>query len=151
MPEPTANRPAPAGVPVVIPPPGPVRIAALLAGLEGVGLLVLAVVTFVSGLSHDARLTQLIAQAAYFVVLGAAVILVAAGLLRGRRWARSPAIVVQVVVIAVGMWMAFPSDQLGRGLALIGLGALTFGLLCSPRANHWIKQFPTPFGLGREG
>lgn len=147
MPEPTAR----AAAPIVIPPPGSVRVAALLTALEGLGLLVLAAVTFVSGLDHDARMAQLVAQLAYFVVLAVALMLVAAGLLRGRRWARSPALVAQVVVIAVGMWMAFPSDQLGRGLALIGLGALTLGLLCSPRANHWIKRFPTPFGLGRQG
>lgn len=133
----------------MIPPPGTVRVAAILVALQGLGLLVLAGMTLSSGLAHDAAVPQLAAQTAYFVVLGAAVILVASGLLRGRRWGRSPAIVVQVVVIAVGMWLAFPSGQLGRGLALIAMGAAALGLLFSPHANHWIRQFPTPFGLGQ--
>ena len=39
--------------------------------------------------------------------------------------------------------------RLSQGLALIGVGALALGLLVSPRANHWIKQFPAPFGIGQ--
>ena len=49
-------------------------------------------------------------------------------------------------MIAVGMWMAFPSERLPQGIALIGAGALTFVLLVTARANHWIRQFPQPFG-----
>lgn len=136
-------------VPVAIPPPGTVRVAAILVALQGAGLVLLAAMTLLSGLDHGANGAQLGAQVGYFVILGVALGLVAAGLLRGRRWARSPALVAQVVVIAVGMWMAFPSARLSQGLALIGVGALALGLLVSPRANHWIKQFPAPFGIGQ--
>lgn len=127
------------------------RVAAILIGIEGIGLIVYAVAMLLSGISHEAAIGQLLAQTGYFVILSVALCLVAGGLLVGRRWPRSPGIVVQVVVIAVGMWMAFPSAQLARGVALIGFGALVLGLLISPRANHWIKQFPTPFGLGGDG
>lgn len=133
--------------PVSIPPPATVRTAAVLVALQGLGLIVLAGMTLSAGLSHGAAGVQLAAQTGYFVILGAALVLVASGLARGRRWGRSPALVVEVIVIAIGMWMAFPSGRLPQGLALIGLGALTFGLLVTPRANHWIKQFPTPFGI----
>jgi hypothetical protein len=132
--------------PVTIPPPGAVRVAGVLVALQGVGLLALAGVTVASGLSHGARTVRLAAQGLYFVVLGALLGLVASGLLRGRRWGRSPALVAEIVVIAIGMWMAFPSQRLGWGLALIGFGAVTFGLLVTPAANAWIKQFPRPFG-----
>lgn len=116
---------------------------------QGLGLVLLAGLTLVSGLGNHASGAQLGAQVAYFVILGGALVFVASGLMRGRRWARTPALVAQVVVIAVGMWMAFPSSRLEQGLALIGVAALTFGLLVSPRANHWIKQFPAPFGMGQ--
>lgn len=132
--------------PVTIPPPVSVRVAGGLVGLQGVGLLVLAGLTVASGLSNGARTVQLAAQGLYFVVLGALLGLVASGLLRGRRWGRSPALVAEIVVIAIGMWMAFPSDRLAWGLALIGYGAVTFGLLVTPAANSWIKRFPRPFG-----
>lgn len=133
---------------VTIPPPTTVRIAGVLVVLQGIGLVVLAGVTVASGIAHHARAAQLGAQGGYFVVLGILLGLVAAGLWRGRRWSRTPALVAQVVVIAVGMWMAFPSGQLRWGVGLIVAGAVTFGLLVSPGANHWIRQFPRPFGPG---
>lgn len=136
--------------PVIIPPPPTVRVAALLVVAQALGLVVLAIVNWRAGVGHNADRTQLGAQAAYFVVLAAALALVASGLLRGRRWARTPAVVVQIVLIAIGMWMAFPSEQLRPGLALIGLGAVTLALLLGPQANHWIRQFPTPFGIGQQ-
>ncbi|MEO7126846.1 MAG: hypothetical protein ABI382_03315 [Nakamurella sp.] len=146
---PSASSPAqPSGpAPAVIPPPGTVRVAAILVALQGLGLVMLAGLTLVSGLDNHASGAQLGAQVGYFAILGAALVFVASGLLRGRRWGRTPALVAQVVAIAVGMWMAFPSARLAQGLALIGFAALTFGLLVSPRANHWIKLFPAPFGL----
>ncbi len=136
--------------PVSIPPPNTVRVAAALVALQGIGLLVLAGLNGASGARHGARTEQLVAQVAYFVILGAALLLVASGLLRGRRWSRTPAIVVQVVVIAIGMWMAFPSGQLRWGLVVIVVGAACLALLVTPAANHWIRQFPRPFGLDRD-
>lgn len=131
---------------MIIPPPATVRIAAVLVGLQGVGLVALAGVTVSSGIANHARAVQLGAQGLYFVVLGGLLGLVASGLLRGRRWARTPALVAQVVVIAVGMWMAFPSARLGWGIGLIVAGVVTFALLVTPAANRWIRQFPRPFG-----
>jgi len=135
---------------VSIPPPVSVRVAALLVGLQGLGLLVLAGVTVASGVRHHARGTQLAAQGAYFVVLGLLLVLVASGLLRGRRWARSPALVAEAVVIAIGMWLAFPSDRPAWGIGLIIVGGVTFALLVTPAANHWIRRFPRPFGLDQD-
>lgn len=136
--------------PLSIPPPGTVRIAALIVAVQAIGLVVLAAVNLRGGLDHGAEIVQLASQVAYFLILAAGLAFIATGLLRGRRWPRSPAIVVQLVVIAVGMWMAFPSDQLRPGLALIALGGGALALLVTPQANFWIKQFPTPFGLGQD-
>lgn len=124
------------------------RIAAVLVALQGAGLVVLAGMTLFSGIAHGANTAQLGAQVAYFVILGGLLVLVCAGLLRGRRWARTPALVAEVVVFAVGMWMAFPSARLAPGLAIMALGAANFVMLVTPSANHWIRQFPTPFGIG---
>lgn len=131
-----------------IPPPGSVRVAAVLLAAQGIGLVVLAAMTLSSGISHGAKGAQLAAEVGYFVIVGGLLALVAAGLLRGRRWARTPALVAQIVVFAVGMWMAFPSARLAPGLATMGLGAAVFLLLITPRANHWIRLFPAPFGIG---
>lgn len=133
--------------PVSIPPPGTVRLAAVVVLLEAAALLLQGVLSLVSGIDHGADAAQLGAQVGYFVILGALLAAVAVGLLRGRRWARSPAIVAQVVALAIGMWMAFPSEQLRWGLIVIALAGGALAMLFSPTANHWIKQFPTPLGL----
>jgi hypothetical protein len=127
-----------------------VRVAGLLVALEGLGVLAWAGLSVASGIAHHARGVQLAAQCAYFVVLALLLALVASGLLRGRRWARSPALVAEAVVIAIGMWLAFPSGRLAWGIGLIVLGAVTLALLVTPAANAWIKQFPRPFGLDQD-
>jgi hypothetical protein len=118
----------------------------VLLGVEAAGIAILAGVTLVSGLRNGARTAQLIGQFLYFVVLAFLVGLVAFGLLRGRRWSRTPAIVVQLVVVAIGVWMAVPSGRVVWGLGLIAIGLVAGGLLVTPSANAWITRFPPLFG-----
>jgi hypothetical protein len=132
--------------PVIIPPPTPVRVSGLLAVLQGVGVLVLAVLILVSGLRNSAAIGQLLAQFAYYVVLAAAVAFCGSALLRGRRWGRTPVIVLQIVLGAVGYWLAVPSGHPVQGFALILLAIVTGGLLLTGPANDWIKRFPPMFG-----
>ena len=120
----------------------------MLTGLQGLGIFALGVVTTVSGFRHGGAAAQVAAQGAYFIVLALLIAAVAAALWRGRRWGRTPAIVVQVVVIAVGVWMIAPSGRIGWGTALLVVGLVIGGLLVSPAANRWIRKFPLPFGSG---
>ena len=122
------------------------RASGVLLGVEAAGIAILAGVTLVSGLRNGARTAQLIGQFLYFVVLAFLVGLVAFGLLRGRRWSRTPAIVVQLVVVAIGVWMAVPSGRVVWGLGLIAIGLVAGGLLLTPSANAWITRFPPLFG-----
>jgi hypothetical protein len=132
--------------PVIIPPPTPVRVSGLLSVLQGVGVLVLAVLILFSGLRNSASIGQLLAQFAYYVVLAAAVAFCGSALLRGRRWGRTPVIVLQIVLGAVGYWLAVPSGHPVQGFGLIALAIVTGGLLLTPQANDWIKRFPSLFG-----
>ena len=52
--------------------------------------------------------------------MGAGLVLVSRGLLRGRRWARSPAVTWQALLVAVG-WYVISS---GHVLAGVGVGAV---------------------------
>ena len=126
------------------------RVAGLLVALEGVGVLVWAGLSVASGIAHQARGGQLAAQCGYFVVLALLLGLVASGLMRGRRWGRSPALVAQVVVIAIGVWLAVPSGRWAWAVVLVLVGAGTLALLVTPPANAWIRQFPRPFGLDQD-
>jgi hypothetical protein len=128
------------------PSPVPVKVSGGLVGLEAIGLLALAAVTVVSGLRHDARIAQLIGQGLYFVVLALLLGVVASGLIRGKRWSRTPAIVAQLVVVAIGVWMAVPSGRIAWGIGLIAIGLIAGGLLVTPVANAWIRRFPPLFG-----
>ena len=131
--------------PISIPPPRPVFLAAVLVLVEAVGLLALAVATLVSGLTEDIAIGRTLAQFAYYVVLAALLVLCAGAVLRGRRWGRTPCLVVQVVLVAIGVWLVAPSAQFGWGIGLILLGGITGYLLVSRPANEWINRFPLPF------
>ncbi len=131
--------------PISIPPPRPVVLAAVLVLVEAGGLLVLAVATLVSGLNEDIAIGRTLAQFAYYVVLSALLVVCATAVLRGRRWGRTPCLVVQVVLVLIGVWMVAPSGQFGWGIGLILLGGVTGYLLLSKPANAWINRFPLPF------
>ena len=131
--------------PLSIPPPRPVRVAAVLVLLEALGLLVLAGTNVVSGLSEAVSVGRTLAQAAYYLVLAASLACCAAGLLRGRRWARTPSLVAQLVVFAIGVWLIAPSGQLVWGPLLVLLGGAGAALLLSRPANAWVSRFPLPF------
>jgi hypothetical protein len=131
--------------PVSIPPPRPVVLAAYLVLLEAAGLVVLSGVNLVSGLSEGLSTARTLAQVAYYLVLAAALAFCAGGLLRGRRWARTPSLVAQVVVFAIGVWLIAPSGQYLWGPVLVLAGAAGAGMLLSRPANAWISRFPLPF------
>jgi hypothetical protein len=139
------SQPVPSG-PTVIPPPRPVAAAGALVCAQALGVVVLAAVIVVSGFHHSAAVGQLLAQGAYYVVLAAGMVLCGWALLTGRRWGRTPTIVVQIVVAAVGYYMAVPSGRLLLGIALILLGVVTGGLLVTKPANEWVSRFPSLFG-----
>ncbi len=131
--------------PLSIPPPRPVVVAGVLVLVQAAGLLVLAGATLVSGLSENIAIGRTSAQVLYYVVLGLLLGLCANGLLRGRRWGRTPCLVAQVILVAIGVWLIAPSAQYGWGIALVTIGGVTGYLLLSKTANAWINRFPLPF------
>lgn len=78
----------------------PVGRAAVLVALEGVVLLVFGAVYAVAGVRGQAE-TRVGAELGALLVglAGVGLLLVARGLLRRRRWARSPAVAVQLVTL----------------------------------------------------
>jgi hypothetical protein len=131
--------------PISIPPPRSVVVAAMLVLAEAVGLLALAVATLVSGLTENIAIGRTLAQFAYYIVLAALLVLCASAVLRGRRWGRTPCLVVQIVLVLIGVWLVAPSGQFGWGFALIVLGGVTGYLLLGKPASAWINRFPLPF------
>ncbi len=130
--------------PVSIPPPPQVRLAAWVAVAQAVVVVVIAAVVILA--RQDADLKWALATASYFVVLALLIGAVGRGLLLGRRWARTPAIVVQIIFALVGFYLAVPSAQVLPGLGLIVVGVGTLALLLSKASNEWIRRFPSVFG-----
>jgi hypothetical protein len=115
------------------PPPVQVRVAAGLVGLEGLLGLAMAVVF---GFWSEGGLGARIGEASYFVILGVALVACAFFLYRGRHGARTPAIVVQLLLVPVVY------TTLGGGQIVVGIVALlfvvgTFMLLVSEPSRRW--------------
>ncbi|MEJ7648948.1 MAG: hypothetical protein WKF57_07950 [Nakamurella sp.] len=131
--------------PLSFPPPPPVRLAAAAVLIEGLGVTVFGVLAGVSGI-RDGHPGPALAQMAYFLALALFLAAVGVALLRGRRWGRTPAIVIQILAGAIGGWLAIPGEHLGWGIALALIAVLVGYLLLSPPATVWMSQFPALFG-----
>jgi hypothetical protein len=82
----------------------PVARAAALVAVEGVALTVLGAVYGVAGvLGEPFDRTATLLEAGFAVVAGALVLLVARGLARVQGWSRSPAVVLQLLALPVGV------------------------------------------------
>ncbi|MDY0909054.1 histidine kinase [Microbacterium sp. CFBP9034] len=83
------------------------RIAAVLVGLEGLGLVVLAIWQIVAVVSGDtASLDSALALIVLTVVGAAGVLAFAVAVWLGRSWGRSGAVVTQLLILAVALGAA---------------------------------------------
>lgn len=83
------------------------RIAAILVGLEGLGLVALAVWQIVAIVAGDtASIDSALALIVLTAVGAAAVIAFAVAIWRGRSWGRSGAVVAQLLILAVALGAA---------------------------------------------
>jgi peptidoglycan/LPS O-acetylase OafA/YrhL len=108
------------------------RAAAVIQGAESVLVLVatiLAGVDAAAGQSYHA--SSGIALTVIGVAAVAALALVAAGLVRARRWSRTPALLTQLFAGIVGIYL-LQGHRLDWGLALLVLAVLGFAALLAP-------------------
>lgn len=113
----------------------------MLVGLQGLLGLGFAVALLVRALTVDGGpgllARDIVGEAGYFVLIGAALIAVGAGLVAGRRWARTPAIVTQLLLLPVVYTLLGPSRQLLLGIVAGVFVAGTFLLLISEPSRTW--------------
>lgn len=123
------------GVPVTV------RGAGGLVSLEGAVAVIFALVLLVRGLlGHDQSQTSGYGTAAWFGILGGAVLAAGIGLLLGHRWGRAIATIAQILLLPVTWSLLTDSHQpvYGAILGVVVLGALV--LLFSPASNRWMAQ-----------
>jgi peptidoglycan/LPS O-acetylase OafA/YrhL len=117
-------------------PPRQVLLAGGIVGAQGLVGVAVALVFLVRAIDSGAPGAG-IAEAVYFLLVGGAVLFAGTGLLRGKRWARTPAIVAQLLLLPVVYSLIGPSQQLVLGI-LAGLVVIgTFLLLISEPSRTW--------------
>ncbi len=120
--------------------PGTVRGAGALAALEGTVGVIVAVVLVVRGLSGaDQSKVSAYGTAAWFLILGGAVLAAGIGLFLGRRWGRAIAVIAQILLLPVSWYMIKGHQpQFGIPLGLVALAGLV--LLFAPSSTRWMAQ-----------
>jgi len=121
------------GVPVTV------RGAGGLVALEGAVAVVVAIVLIVRGLlGHDQSAASGYGTAAWFGILGGAVLAAGIGLLFGHRWGRAIAVIAQVLLLPVTWSLLTDSHQpvFGALLGVVVIAALV--LLFAPPSNRWM-------------
>lgn len=115
------------------------RSAAVLVGLEGLGLLVLVGWQLVAlGAGGADSIVNAIALAALTFVSAAAVVAFAVAVARGQSWGRSGAIVTQALVLAVAFGAAtgaYAHPLVGLALAVPAIVALVLLVLAARQAG----------------
>ncbi len=124
---------------LVSPAPRQVRLAGALTALPGLALLAFGVLLALNAGDDPVKAGgSVAAEIAYYVVLAAGVLACAAALSLGKTWARSPALVVNLVVIGIGWYTTGPSGQPGFGVPMMIVGVAVVVLLFREPSRAWV-------------
>ena len=125
-------------------PPAPVRAAGVLVGLQALAAAAFTVALVARAGSAALGVRTVLGEAAFFLVVAVALGAVAAGLLTGRRWARTPALVTQLLLLPVVYSLLGPSRQPLLGLACGVVVFAAFLLLLNERSRAWSMGVDPP-------
>ena len=118
--------------------PPTIRGAGILVGLQGltgVGFAVALLVSAFGGASTTGN--NIFGEAAYFVVIGGAVVAVGAALFLGKHWARGPSVVVELLLLGVAWYATGPSGRPAIGVPVGVLCVVVLYLLFTVRSREW--------------
>jgi hypothetical protein len=125
-------------------PPVQVRLAGLLVGLQALLALGFVVALAVRASSSVLPLGAVVGEAGFFLVVGAALAAVAGGLLTGRRWARTPAMVTQLLLLPVVYTLLGTAGRLLVGIPAAAVVIACFLLLISEPSRVWSMGLDLP-------
>jgi hypothetical protein len=130
--EPSAADTAPVAAPVSV------RIAGVLVGVQGLAGFGYAIAVLVGAFTHTrGAVGNLYAEAGFFAIMGAIIVTVAVGLLRGQPWTRTPAAVLQLIFLGIAWYVFGPSGQVVVGVATAVFCVATLVLLFTAQARAW--------------
>jgi hypothetical protein len=115
--------------------PRTVRIAGVLVCLQGLIGVVFAVVLIIQ--PGVLSLADRAGEAGFFLLMAAAVIGFGVALVLGKRGARSPAIVVELLLTGIAGYVTVPSRQAGWGILIAAFCIYTLYLLLNANVRDW--------------
>jgi hypothetical protein len=118
--------------------PASIRTAGVIVGLQGlagVGFAIAVLIKAFGGGSTPGN--NLFGQAGYFAVIGGGVIICGVGMLLGKTWSRSPAVVVEILLLGVAWYATGPSGRPEYGLPVAALCVLALVLMFRPTSRAW--------------
>jgi hypothetical protein len=126
---------------MTVPSPSAVRQAAVATALEGVTLVVVAVVLVVRAIGGaQERSISGYGTAGWFVIMGTAVLAAAWAMWTGRRWGRGIAVFAQLLLLGVAWYVAVGSQRWAYGVPIAVVALVTLVLLFSPSTVQWLSQ-----------
>lgn len=120
--------------------PRPVILAGLIVSaqaLVGTAFVVALILRGMTGVTGQLSVGKVYGEAGYFAVVTAGVAVVAVGLLRGRRWSRSPAIVLQLLLLGIAWYLLGPSGRPEYGVPVGVIVITVLVLLFGSTARDW--------------
>jgi hypothetical protein len=119
--------------------PATVRWAAILVAIEGAVGAVAAVVYLIRGLTGaDQHIVNGFGNAAWFALLGAAVLTAAWALWTGRQWGRGIAIYTQMLLLPVSWYVGVGSHQWMYAIPVALLAVAILVLLFHRSTLNWL-------------
>ena len=126
------------------PPPTTVRRAAALVAVEGVAAVIAAVVFVFRGVAGaDQKVVSGFGNAAWFAVIGAAVLGAAWALWTGRRWGRGLSVYTQMLLLPVTWYAGVGSHRWPYALPVAAVAIAVLVLLFHPATLRWLGQGPS--------
>jgi len=124
--------------------PAAVRVAGAMTAVQGLAGIAFAVALVVRAFGGVESTGKVLGEAGYFTILCAGVLAAGVGLVLGKRWARTPSIVVQLLLLGVAWYMYGPSGQQLVG-SLIGLyTVVVIALLFTNPVRRWTLGVDEP-------
>lgn len=81
-----------------------------------------------------------ISEGLYLLLLGLGMLATTVGMIRGRRWSRSPAITINLVVLGIGYWMVSGSGRVAFGVLILAAGLAAIGILVRPSLYQALER-----------
>jgi hypothetical protein len=104
--------------------------------------IVFASALLIRALSGVSAIGNLYGEAAYFAIVGAAVIGCGVALVLGKRGARGPTTVVEILLLGVAWYAAGPSGRPEYGVPVGVVCVVVLYLLYNVRAREWALDLP---------